>query len=123
MDQNIKENLSDILKNSKSWILYEIEYYKLTAAQKFTILLSTLIMVSIMMLLGVIALALLTLSLVDLFKDFMSPVLANLSVCGIIVVICILIFLLRKQLIINPISKFITKLFLEKRDKDETTQK
>lgn len=121
MSDNIKDEIIKIFRDSRQWFEFEVEYIKLTAAEKFTVLMSMLVLGAIIMLLGIIALALLSLSLVDVFKEFMSPALANLSVCGLIVVIIFLIYFFKKPLIVDPISRFITKLFLD--NNNETADK
>lgn len=123
MNDSIKNDIIDIFRSSKNWLEFEVEYLKLTAAEKFSILLSVLVLGAIMLLLGIIALGLLSLSLVDVFKQIMSPAMANLSVCATIIVLMLLIYFLRKPLLVNPISRFVTKLFLDKEEEDETADK
>ena len=42
----------------------------------------------------------------------MSPVLACLSVSGILLLLMLVFIVFKKPLIMNPIAKFLTKLFL-----------
>lgn len=111
MKTNLISEIKDIFAQSQNWVKLEVEYLKLTAAEKFTILLSTLVLGMVCFLLGLVILILLAFSLVDLFKLFMTPALACLSVAGIIVLLIFIVYLLRKPLLLNPIAKFITKLF------------
>ena len=107
MKQKFLDEIKEMFVQAKVWLECETEYLKLTASEKFTILLSSLIMGAICLMLGIFALALMSMALVDL--------LAFLSVAGIVLLIALLVVLLRKQLLYNPIARFITRLFLDKK--------
>lgn len=114
----MKEKLTDEIKNlfiqGKEWARLEIEYAKLTVAEKFTVLASTFIIGAICLLMGMVVLIMLAFSLVELFKLLMVPALAYLTVAGIICVLAAVIYLLRRPLLLNPIARFITRLFISK---------
>ncbi|MDE7081894.1 MAG: phage holin family protein [Muribaculaceae bacterium] len=118
MKDNITDQLKGVYDTARRWISLEIQYAKLTAAEKITILLSTLILGAVCMLLGMVILILFSFSLVDLFKTFLHPALAYLSVGGILVVLIALIVILRRPLLENPISRLISKLILEIKPRD-----
>lgn len=113
MKESISDQIKSIFDNGISWIKLEVEYAKLTAAEKITVLLSTLILGAICFLLGMVVLILLAFSLVDCFKDFMSPSLACLSVSAILIFLILLIFIFRQPLLENPLSRLISKLLLD----------
>lgn len=113
MKENITDQLKSIYENGINWIKLEVEYAKLTAAEKITVLLSTLILGAICFLLGMVILILLAFALVDVFKGFLSPALSCLSVSGIMLVLILIIFLLRRPLLENPLSRLISKLILD----------
>lgn len=115
MKNNLIEEIRSIFEQSKSWIRLEIEYAKLTLAEKFILLMCSLIIGFICLLFGMVILILLSLALTELFKTIMCTVLAYLSTAGVIIILLAAILCLRKQLIINPISRLITRVFLEKK--------
>lgn len=114
MKDNLSSEIKDIFTNGKNWLKLEIEYAKLTVAEKLTMLMSALIIGAVCLLLGIVVLILLAFALVEVFKSFMLPGLAYLSVGGIICILILLIYLLRKPILIDPIARLITKLFIEK---------
>ena len=59
-------------------------------------------------------------ALAGVFKMFMPPPLAYLSVGGIVLILLALVYLLRNQLVINPVAKFVSRLFLDKRTKNNS---
>ena len=113
MKESLTDNLKTIVDNARRWVSLEVEYAKLTVAEKVTVLLTTLIIGAVCLLLGMVIIILFSFSLVDVFKTFMSPALACLSVGGILVLLIVLILLLRKPLLEDPIARLISKLILD----------
>ncbi len=114
MKEKLTEELKDILAQGRDWVKLEVEYAKLTVAEKFTVLLSAMIIGAICLLMGMVVLILLSLSLVELFKMMMVPALAYLAVSGIICLLILVLYLLRNPLLLNPIARFITRLLINK---------
>ncbi len=112
MKEKLTDDLKDAFADSKEWVRLQIEYTKLTAAEKVTILGGAVTLGAICLLIGVVILFVLALSLIDTFKMFMSPALSCLAVSGILIILMILLIVFKKPLILNPIAKFLTKLFL-----------
>lgn len=115
MKDNITAQIKDLLRQSRKWIGLELEYLKLTASEKFTILAGTFVLGAICLMVAQIVVILLAFSLSDLFKMMMPPSLAYLSVSGVLILIILALFLLRRKLIFDPIAKFITRLFLDRK--------
>ncbi len=88
MKAKITDEIKEIFSQGVNWAKLEIEYVKLTAAEKLIIL--------------------------------MTPPLAYLSVGGIVLILLALVYLLRNQLVINPVAKFVSRLFLDKRTKNNS---
>lgn len=104
----MKSTVADL----KEWLSLEIEYMKLTAAEKVSVLVSTLILVIVLFIVFMVALILFSFALVDLFNLFMPHSLACVTVGGILLLLIGLLYLFKKTLVVNPITKLITKLFL-----------
>lgn len=113
MKHKITDEIKEMLLQAKCWLQSETTYIKLTVAEKLTLLLSALVVGAVCLLIGMIVLGLFSIALVDVFRTFLSPWLAYLCVGGIEILLMIIVVFLRKPLVINPISKFITKLFLD----------
>lgn len=114
MKTKLTDELRELLDQGINWAKLETEYIKLTAAEKLIILLSTLIIGGIMALLLLPVFIMFLFALVGVFRLIMPAPLAYLTVGGIVLLIIFVLFLMRKPLIINPISRFMTKLFLDK---------
>lgn len=114
MKSKITEEIGQLISQSKSWAQLEIEYIKLTSAEKVIVLMSTMIIGAVFMLLLLPVFILLLFALADVFKLIMAPALAYLTVAGIVLMILGALYLFRKPIVIDPVSRFITKLILEK---------
>lgn len=115
MKLNLIEEVRGIVDQSKTWLKLELEYAKLTVAEKMTLLMSSLILGFVFLLLGIVVLIMLAFSLSEAFKLLMNPALAYLSTAGAICVLVGILFLLRKPLLLNPLARLITKVFFDKR--------
>ncbi|MBO4966090.1 MAG: phage holin family protein [Muribaculaceae bacterium] len=113
MKENITDELRNIFREGKRWMGLELEYLKFTAAEKFTIVLGMLVVGGVCLFIAVLALILFAFALVEVFRTFLCPALAYTCVGGIFVLLLIVIYLLRNQLIVNPIARFITKLVID----------
>ena len=114
MKAKLTDDIKDIFQQGFNWAKLEIEYVKLTTAEKLVVLLSTIIIGAIMAVLLLPVLIMFLFALVGVFKLFMAPPLAYLTVGGIVLLVIFAIFLMRTPLIINPVARIITKLFLDK---------
>lgn len=114
MKNNLIEEIRSTFDQSKSWLKLELEYIKLTAVEKLTLLMGSLIIGFVAFLLGMVVLVLLAFALAEVFKMIMHPGLAYLSTAGAICVLLAVFFMLRKPLLLNPIARLISKVFFDR---------
>ena len=109
MDEKYKQIIDSLKQSAK----VELEYSKLTLSEKLSILLSRGIIVLIIIIFAACALFLLewglTHWLIQLTGSLWIGVLVSLAV---LMVILVVLFGYRKQLVINPVTRFVTKLLL-----------
>lgn len=115
MKMNFLEEVRTLFSQSQTWFKLEVEYLKLTVAEKVTLLLGTLIIGFIALLLSMVVLIMLALSLAEVFKLIMHPGLAYLSTAGAVCVLLLSFYLLRRPILMNPIARLITKIFFDKK--------
>lgn len=109
MAENKYENL---WAEVKKYLTLQIDYVKLTSVEKLVVLLSAVALVAVMMILGACVLFYLSFAVVYMISDAIGSVWgAYLIVSGIFVVLALVVYALRKQLILDPVSRFLTKLF------------
>ncbi len=107
------DELKSIIARSKDWATLELEYAKLTAAEKITILAGAAVAGAVCLLLGIAALILFGISLAYLFMLFMVPALAFLASGGVMLLLMALVYFFKEQLIMNPIAKMLTRVLLK----------
>lgn len=112
MKEKVGDEIKAIVSEVKEWLSVELEYMKLTAAEKVSILVSTLTLVIVLFIIFMVVLIVFAFALVDLFNLFMPHALACVAVGGILLLLIGLLYLLRTPLVVNPITRLITKLFL-----------
>ena len=112
-DDKSIENFQQLFFEFKKYLELQKEYTKLEFTEKLTILLSTLIMIVILIILGMVALFYLIFALAYVLKPLVGGLMASFAIiAGINILIMALVIIFRKQLIISPMVNFLANLFL-----------
>ncbi len=102
----------------KKFLSLQYDYVRLTALEKLVVLLSTLAMAVVLLVLIACVLFYLSFALVFLISEAIGCLWgAYLIVSGLFVALTLVVYAMRSKLIIDPVSKFLTRLFLDKTDK------
>lgn len=117
MKPKITDEIKELFAQSVNWAKLEIEYLKLTAAEKLIILVSMMVIGVVVLLLLLPAILMFLFALAQVFIGFMPVAVAYVCVGGIVVILLATLVLFRKSLVINPVAKFISKVLLENVDK------
>ena len=97
----------------KKYLTLQIDYAKLTTVEKLVVLLSAIAMVAVMLILGACVLFYLSFAVVFMLSDAIGSTWgAYLIVGGIFLVLMLVVYALRQKLILDPVSRFLTRLFL-----------
>ena len=114
-EKTLTEQIQNIWKVAKRYGCLQFDYAKLTFAEKLVILFSGIAVAAVCFILASFLVLLLSFALIDVLKEVMSSFWAYLIVSAIFVLMIGATILFRRQLIVNPISRFITKLFFDKK--------
>lgn len=102
------------VRNSfKRLISLYIENAKLTAAEKLTLLISSAVLFIIAGMFLTVMIVFIAMALMQLLELAISPIGASAIMAGIFLLLAVILFLLRKPLIINPTAIFISKLIMD----------
>ena len=112
----VTEEFVKITRLLKRYCRLEIEYVKLTAVEKTTLLVSALAVGVIFLTLMSFMLLMLAFACVELFKIFMCPALAFLSTAGVFLILMSIMLAFREKWIVNPISRYLTKILFDKEE-------
>lgn len=112
-DKNI-DNLQQILAELKKYAELQKDYVELHLIEKLTILISSLILVFVLLVLGIIALFYLSFTLAYILEPLVGGLMASYGIItGCIILLIILIVIFRKKLIVQPMVNFLANLFFK----------
>ena len=113
-DKNI-ENLQQLLVEVKKYVELQRDYIKLDIVEKLTVLLSTLILVLIMLILGMIALFYLSFTLAYILEPHVGGLTQSYAIISACIIFLIIVVTInRKRFIERPLVRFLVNLFLKK---------
>lgn len=113
MKPKITDEIKELITQSINWAKLEVEYLKLTAAEKIIVLISMSVIGVTILLLLLPAILMFLFALAQVFIGFMPVAVAYVVVGGIVLLFLGLLIVLRKPLIYNPVAKFISKVLLD----------
>lgn len=96
----------------KELVTLKLEYTKYTVAEKLTMILAMAALGFIALMLVVIILFFLSVALSHWIAESIGIVWSSVIIAGIYAVLLAMIIALRKQLFINPVSKFVSRMML-----------
>lgn len=117
MKHKITDEIKEILSQSINWAKFEVEYLKLTAAEKIIMIVSMMVIGAVVLLLLLPAILMFLFALAQVFIDIMPTALAYVVTGGIVLLFLGVLIIFRKPLVINPMSRFISRILLEKNEK------
>lgn len=120
MKPKLTDEIKELLTQTVNWAKLEVEYLKLTAAEKIIIIVSMMVIGAVVLLLLLPAILMFLFALAQVFIGFMPVALAYICVGGIVLVLLGVLVLFRKQVVINPVAKFISKVLLDHAENKNT---
>lgn len=108
-----ESSLTVIIREIKEYLALNVSNARLTVAEKSARLMSTVALAIVIFVLGVIAFFFLSFALVRFIALAIPIEWAYLVMAALYVVLIVVAVALRRQLIVNPITRFITRLILK----------
>jgi len=116
--KNFSDEVARLVTILRRYLRLEVEYVKLTATEKASVLMAGIAVGIIVLVLTSFMMFMLAFTCVELFKMIMSPVLSYLSTAGVFLIMLLVVLLFKDQWIVNPISRFITRILFDKKPED-----
>ncbi len=108
-----------LINEGRRYLKLEFNYSKLTAVEKMSVLLSTMAVIAVVAVLSAFVVLYLASMLSNMISEATHSMWAgNLVVAVIFIAMILLVLALKKQIIIDPITRFLTKLFLTPNDNE-----
>lgn len=102
-----------LLQSGKRYARLAITCIRLSFAEKMTVVLAVILLSAVILLIGGFALLFLTMGCVEMLCQSVDRYWSYLIVGGLYVLILSTIIVFRRQLITNPISRFISRLIID----------
>jgi hypothetical protein len=107
-----------LFAEARRFFSLEWDYTKLTAVEKLAVLLSAIAFIAVVIIIGAFALHYLFAALISLLTSALGCAWgANLIAVAVLLVMLLVVFAFKKQLIVDPVARFVSKLFLKPEDK------
>ena len=109
------ENLQQLYDDVKKYIQLQSEYVKVEFVEKLTVLISALLIIFLVIILIMGALFYLFFSVAYLIEPIVGSMTASFFIISTFyLLLTLFLFVFRKKVIINPLVRFLSRLFLNK---------
>ena len=108
-----ENSYSNLWIQIKKYLKLNIEYARLTASEKLTVFLATAVIALGIALFGIIFVFFLSLAVVNWLAPAIGFALSYVIMSGFYLLLIVLLYIFRRELIFNPVAKFISKLFFK----------
>lgn len=108
-----------LFTEGRKYFSLEWDYTKLTAVEKLAVLISAMAFVAVVIIICTFVLHHVFAALIGVLATALdSQWAAHLIAAGILLVLLLVVFAFKKQLIVDPIARFLSKLFLKPEDNE-----
>ena len=121
--ENSSEAYRRIYEEVRRLVSLEVEDAKLMVTEKLTLLLGRVTLVAVAFVLSVCVVIFLSMSISDLLLKSLTPWLTYMIVAAFYAVLVGVVALFRRQLIIDPIARYISKVILDPKPKRPASTK
>ena len=109
------ENFQQLYNDLKKYVELQVDYVKVEFVEKMTILISTLLIIILVVIFVIAALFYLFFSLAYALLPLVGSLAISFGIIsGIYLILIGLLMMFRKRLIVNPLVRFLSRLFLTK---------
>ena len=123
MNTNTTPSLRQIIAEIKQYLSLQYEWIKLDGVEKLTRIVSALVLLTVSIILISITLLYLSLAAVHYLESYTGIIAAYSIISGAFFLLLVLLWLLRRPCVVNPILRFLYKIFITpKEDQNELTQ-
>lgn len=110
--------ISEIFGGIRRLIGLHVENVRLKTTEKLTVLLAAIAFYAVAMAVGLVCLVFVSIGIGHLLATTVRPHLAYLIIAVVYLVLFILVILLKRQLFVNPIARFVSRLLVEKPEEE-----
>ncbi len=108
-----------LFTEARKFFALEWDYTKLTAVEKLAVLLSAIAFVAVVIIIATFALSYVFSALISVLANALGCTWgAQLIAAALLLLLLLVVFAFKKQIIVDPIARFVSKLFLKPEDNE-----
>ena len=119
-DTDNRSSFRQIFEEGKKYLTLQFDYVKLTATEKISLIGSMTLVLILALIFMTGAMFYLSFALVYLMEPYIGLMWSYAVLAGIALVCAVVVIVFRTPLIINPITRFLTKVLLSDNDKEDS---
>lgn len=118
-DTDNRSSFRQIFEEGKKYLTLQFDYVKLTATEKISLIGSMTLVLILALIFMTGAMFYLSFALVYLMEPYIGLMWSYAVLAGIALLCAVVVIVFRTPLIINPITRFLTKVLLSDNDKED----
>lgn len=119
-DTDNRSSFRQIFEEGKKYLTLQFDYVKLTATEKISLIGSMTLVLILALIFMTGAMFYLSFALVYLMEPYIGLMWSYAVLAGIALLCAVVVIVFRTPLIINPITRFLTKVLLSDHDKEDS---
>lgn len=119
-DTDNRSSFRQIFEEGKKYLTLQFDYVKLTATEKISLIGSMTLVLILALIFMTGAMFYLSFALVYLMEPYVGLMWSYAVLAGIALLCAVVVIVFRTPLIINPITRFLTKVLLSDNDKEDS---
>lgn len=119
-DTDNRSSFRQIFEEGKKYLTLQFDYVKLTATEKISLIGSMTLVLILALIFMTGAMFYLSFALVYLMEPYIGLMWSYAVLAGIALLCAVIVIVFRTPLIINPITRFLTKVLLSDNDKEDS---
>ena len=119
-DTDNRSSFRQIFEEGKKYLTLQFDYVKLTATEKISLIGSMTLVLILALIFMTGAMFYLPFALVYLMEPYIGLMWSYAVLAGIALLCAVVVIVFRTPLIINPITRFLTKVLLSDNDKEDS---
>lgn len=119
-DTDNRSSFRQIFEEGKKYLTLQFDYVKLTATEKISLIGSMTLVLILALIFMTGAMFYLSFALVYLMEPYIGLMWSYAVLAGIALLCAVVVIAFRTPLIINPITRFLTKVLLSDNDKEDS---
>jgi len=116
---NYSENIQSLWTEAKNYLELQKEYLKLDSAEKLSVLLSAVATTALCLILALVALIFFVVAFAFWLAKWVGTAQSFTIMGGVLVLVILLTLVFRKRWIVQPVSRFVAKLFVPDDDEED----